>query len=234
MPVFDTPITTNGQNLQKVLAQPLPLALYLFRSRDPELDETLNKIARENAGKLLIARINVTENPPVLSQYGNQALPALITLAGGQVKSKLEAARPDDMRPHIHYLLGRGPMPIAKHTTPGNGAQSRAAGTPVHVSDATFQQAVLQSDVPVLVDFWAEWCGPCRAIAPYLEKMAGEYAGRLKIAKLNVDENQRISGQYQIQSIPTFITFKNGKQIRRQSGADPNLIRDMIQGVLSA
>jgi thioredoxin 1 len=234
MPVFDTPITTNEQNLQKVLAQPLPLALYLFRSRDPASDEALNKIARENAGKLLIARVNVTENPPVLNQYGNPALPALVTLSGGQVKSKLEAARPDAMLPHIDYLLGRGPMPAAKAPASSNSAKSSEAGTPVHISDATFQQAVLQSDVPVLVDFWAEWCGPCHSIAPYLEKMAGEYAGKIKIAKLNVDENQRISQQYGIQAIPTFITFKNGKQIRRQSGADPNLIRDMIQGVLSA
>lgn len=87
------------------------------------------------------------------------------------------------------------------------------------VTDASFEQDVLKSDVPVLVDFWAEWCGPCRMIAPILEQIAGETAGKLKIVKLNVDENPGTSPKYGIRGIPTLILFKNGQPAATQVGA---------------
>jgi thioredoxin 1 len=92
---------------------------------------------------------------------------------------------------------------------------------PFAVSDASFDQEVLQSDQPVLVDFWAEWCGPCRMIAPVLEKLADEYSGSLKIAKLDVDANQRTMMQYGVQSIPSLILFKDGKEVERLIGYMP-------------
>jgi thioredoxin 1 len=78
------------------------------------------------------------------------------------------------------------------------------------LSDASFEQDVLKSPVPVLVDYWAEWCGPCRMIAPIVSEVAGEYQGRLTVAKLNVDENQLTPGKYGIRGIPTLMLFKNG------------------------
>ena len=78
------------------------------------------------------------------------------------------------------------------------------------VSDATFEQDVLKSTTPVLVDYWAEWCGPCRMIAPILKEVAAEYSGRLTVAKLNVDENQATPAKYGIRGIPTLMLFKNG------------------------
>jgi thioredoxin 1 len=89
------------------------------------------------------------------------------------------------------------------------------------VSDKSFQVDVLQSKEPVLVDFWAEWCGPCRTVAPVLEEVAGELKGRLKIVKLNVDENPETAAKYGIQSIPTLMIFKNGEMASRQIGAAP-------------
>ena len=88
-----------------------------------------------------------------------------------------------------------------------------------HTSDATFQADVLQSSTPVLLDFWAEWCGPCKSIAPMLDDIAKEYAGRLKVVKINIDENQKTPMNYGIRGIPTLMVFKGGKVEATQIGA---------------
>lgn len=92
---------------------------------------------------------------------------------------------------------------------------------PVAISDASFDTEVVASDQPVLVDFWAEWCGPCRMIAPILENIADEYAGSLKVAKLDVDRNPETMTKFGVQSIPTMILFKNGQPVERIVGYMP-------------
>ncbi|MEN9725293.1 MAG: thioredoxin 1 [Pseudomonadota bacterium] len=89
----------------------------------------------------------------------------------------------------------------------------------IHTSDASFEQEVLQSAVPVLVDYWAEWCGPCKMIAPILDEVAKEYEGRIKVAKLNIDENQNTPPKYGIRGIPTLMLFKNGNVEATKVGA---------------
>jgi thioredoxin 1 len=89
----------------------------------------------------------------------------------------------------------------------------------VHVSDASFEQDVLKADGPVLVDFWAEWCGPCKMIAPVLDELSNEYAGKLKIAKLNIDSNTDTAPKYGVRGIPTLIIFKNGQVEATKVGA---------------
>jgi thioredoxin 1 len=92
---------------------------------------------------------------------------------------------------------------------------------PTAITDSQFEAEVINSDLPVLVDFWAEWCGPCKAIAPALEEIAGEYAGRLKVVKVDVDENRQAAMQYGIRSIPSLLLFKNGAEVDRIIGALP-------------
>ncbi|MGI8644211.1 MAG: thioredoxin [Thermomicrobiales bacterium] len=93
--------------------------------------------------------------------------------------------------------------------------------TPIDVTDSTFEQEVLQADKLVLVDFWAEWCGPCRAIAPVLKEIAAEQEQTLKVAKVNIDQNQQYAAQFGITSIPTMLLFKDGQKVDQIVGALP-------------
>ncbi len=101
---------------------------------------------------------------------------------------------------------------------------------PIHVTDAEFKSQVLENELPVVVDFWAPWCGPCRMVAPVLDKLAEEYAGKVVIAKVNTDEDQQWAGQYGVQGIPTMIFVADGKLVHRQVGALPEpVLRDLFE-----
>lgn len=94
----------------------------------------------------------------------------------------------------------------------------------LHITDENFDQEILKSDIPAMVDFWAEWCGPCKMIGPIIEELAEEYKGKIKIAKMNVDQNQKTPAKFGIRSIPTLIFFKNGEVVDVIIGAQPKEI----------
>ena len=101
------------------------------------------------------------------------------------------------------------------------------------VTDATFEQEILKSETPVIIDFWAEWCAPCRAIAPIVKDLAASYSGKVKVVKMNIDENPATPGKYGVRAIPTVLAFKNGAVVGQITGARPrSAFEELVQRVL--
>ena len=230
MAVFDTPIKTNDQSVDRVLSAGLPVLLvFLEGSPSGTMADTLDKLARQNAGDLLIAQVQLRDNPETSRKFGVSRTPAVVDIQNGQAVAKAENVSPQELEKHAAYVLGRGPKPEAPRPTgPTAGARptgsyttGQAAGQPVEVTDATFDREVMHAQQPVLVDFWAPWCGPCRITGPMVDKLAHEKAGQIKVAKVNVDESPMVANQYGIRSIPTMMVVKNGQVVDRWVGALP-------------
>lgn len=226
MAVFDSPINTNDQSFERVLVAGLPVVL-VFLDGEPaeELKAVMNRAAHQNAGDLLIAKIGRKDNPTAAGRYNISRTPAVVTVRDNQVVSRTEAISARDLEQHIAYLLGQGPKPAAASLPPRPSQQTATAaprtGHPVIVDDSTFDQEVMNASLPVLVDFWAPWCGPCRMTEPIVEKLAQEMSGRLKVAKVNVDENPHWAQRFDVRSIPTMMMVKNGQIVDRWVGALP-------------
>ena len=133
----------------------------------------------------------------------------------------------------LEWLFGGGEQSEAEVSPEGITSASHAE--PIHVTDDSFGEAILDAATPVLVDFWAPWCGPCRMIAPIVEGLAKDYEGRAVIAKVNTDENVRVASQLGIQGIPTLILFKEGQEVDRVVGYAPrDAIRQKLNAVLDS
>jgi thioredoxin 1 len=234
MPRFDAPINTNDQSIDRVLANPLPVVLTLSGDKPaPALQKILDEIAKDEAGKLLVARVDTTTNPATDKRFNVGPDTVLIGWKNGTEQTRLANPMTDQVRAAANYLLGKGPAPRVTKAEPSATGTGNATAQPITVNEGNFEQQVLRSKEPVLVDFWAPWCGPCRMIAPTLEKLSQEYAGKIKIAKLNVDENQRLAQTYQAHSIPLMVMFKGGKAINKIIGAhpEPNIRNFIEQGI---
>jgi thioredoxin 1 len=232
--VLDTPIHSSAQNIDRLLAAGRPLLLaFEIPNCVPcrTLDPLLRELARAFARRALIIQINDCAEGNLTARFRLTRVPTLVYWREGNEIARIEgAANALAVRAHLEFLLGTGTRPgvasgpsIALGSPPAQSTGS--AGTTdtgsVIVTDATFETQVLQSPLPVLVDFWAPWCGPCRVISPLVEELGRQYAGRLRVAKVNTDENPAQASRLGIMGIPTLILFKNGREVDRVVGAVP-------------
>ncbi len=251
MPIaYDTPITTSAENLERVLSLGKPVFLALETPHCEtctRLNQPLKELAADFAGKALIVRVEDVTQGNLQTRFNVTRVPILILWKDGREIGRIEgAASKEALRQHLDFLVGAaarpavasGPsQPLSGTRTGGDGASypnsqpaaaqswgkaERSAGAaPINVSDASFERDVLHSPLPVLVDFWAPWCGPCRMVSPIVEELGKEYAGRLRVAKINTDENPTRPSSLGIRGIPTLILFKDGREVDRIIGAAP-------------
>ncbi len=249
MASFDAPIHANDAAYERAIRRaPLPVVAVFWRRDCPPceaLDPLLARLARELAGRLLVVKLDVNDAPKAARQEGVQRLPTVLFVKDGQVLAKGEGA-PDEasVREWVAYLLGERPrrpervptgpaVPLAPRAPTGARPAESPPARPVPVTDATFADFV-RSGV-ALVDFWADWCGPCHMIAPAVEALAREYAGRVRVGKLNVDQNPRTPAQFGIQGIPTLIIFRDGRPVRRIVGVQSlPALRQQLDAVLAS
>lgn len=221
---IDTVIHTNEQSISRVLQTGLPVALLFWSPQAPvpaAVENQLTQAAAHYAGKLLIAKVDTSTERALVERYQIRQTPALVFLKEKQVVNTLAGAlQGPTIDAWLRYLVEGGAKPAQPTSPPTATPKQGASGEPMTLTDANFAE-IINSPTPVLVDFWAPWCGPCRMVAPTVEQLAREFQGRAIIGKLNVDENPRTAQQYQIMGIPALYIFKQGKVVDQMVGVQP-------------
>ena len=233
MTQYDAPINANDASFERaVLQSPLPVMAVFWSPKvvpRQQLSDVLEQVAVEYAGEALVVKLDVADAPQAREQYNAGELPqflffrreTLVARAKGMPTAKM-------LHPWMEYLLERGPKPGVRKPKRATAGE----GHPVTVMDDDFDRVVLKAGVPVLVDFWAAWCGPCRTIAPVVEELAREFAGRALVAKLDIDANPITADEYVVQSIPTLLYFQGGREVDRVVGAQPaHVLRQKLEAL---
>jgi thioredoxin 1 len=233
---YDAPINANDASFDRVVLQaPLPVIAVFWSARETprqQLNNVLEQTAREYASEVLVVKLDIADAPQARAQHNVGTPPEFLFFRQGKLAARARGMPTAAMlRPWVDYLLGRGPKPASRKASRREASQGD--GHPLAMTDADFERVVLGASVPVLVDFWAAWCGPCRMVAPTVEQLAQEFAGRALVAKLDVDANPITAQRYGVQSIPTLIYFQNGQPVDRAVGAQPaHTLRQKLEALL--
>jgi thioredoxin len=235
-------LTLNDETWQKTIGD--KPALILLSNGDGlrgDFSTAFKKAASENK-TVVFAQIDPAKNPQASETFEAGKKPVLV----GWYKDKELVRRSRPWGTDVVLAIEMVEKAYKEDAPPeaaanGNGATepaevALAEGTPVNVTDANFQQEVIDFShkLPVLIDFWADWCQPCKMVAPIVEKMAGEFAGQVRIAKVDVDSNPQLQQAFRIMSIPTIMAFKEGQPVFSQPGAFPEpAFRDLIQQLIA-
>lgn len=234
----DTPLLiANAGELEGYLKSPLPILLYLYGGETLRADvkTELEKAAKEQCGRILVIKADTSRAPEVAEFFELGKHPLLVGWFNGEQLGRRNRPWATDIQGMVDVLLAHAP------SAPGGAVKDNDKDKnkkpvdikPIKVTEATFEQEVIKSALPVVVDFWADWCGPCKMVAPILEKLAAEFAGKIRVAKVDVDANQNLAQAFRVMSIPTMMFVKNGKIVGQQAGALPeNVLRDAINQLI--
>lgn len=236
-------ISVSDSTLNSILEGDRPILLLFTNGSDLRGDfSAAFKNAAQQNSRIVFAKIDPQTNPEAVAQFDVGSRCVLLGIYNGEVIVRRSRPWGTDV-PLAIERLEQAVVASAPATSDDQQAdvnhtskEHRVDNKPVAVTDDTFQEEVINysDNMPVLVDFWAEWCGPCRMVAPILEKLADEYAGKVRVAKVDVDANPGLAQYFRVMSIPTIMVLKNRTQIFSQPGAFPEAaFRDLIDQAIA-
>jgi thioredoxin 1 len=234
------PIVLTDDNFNNVILGDKPMLILVSNGQNirGDFSTAFKKAVDEHQG-MIVAQIDPEKNPKAAEYFGvSDDKPVLVGWYCGEEVLRRSKPWGTDLPLAVEMMNTKireiNPQVVEEPAEAAPAANAIVDTKPVIVTDATFQQEVIDYHLPVLVDFWAEWCGPCKMVAPTLEKLAAEFAGKIRIAKVDVDSNPMLAQSFQIMSIPTIMLIKERTIVFNQPGALPeSAFRDLINQLIA-